>query len=335
MLFTTNLTKRQQTIQELVLKSSPEGVYQMVLDGTLERFPIGFWSMPECYDYGIACTKYLIEEVLKWDIHDVKAKLNADVFHKNKLRGMITKLYHNSTYDAINSAYPNTYKPWDIFCPNKYWTEQTMKDALRWLYTEKYSYNEDFIKSSYCASFLKKEGLNQLSHQPLFELLDYVFPGRFKPWELVRTPQSYWSDETKVEAVRWLYTEKYKWDRQYVLNTYCTDFLRKEGLSSICRGSIIPIILQAFPNEGFREWEFLQVPKSFWNVDKAVEALRWLYTEKYAWDPIFVRQTYSYQFICDSGLASITLLGYTQFELLDRAFPNTFKSSEFCVHNKS
>jgi len=54
---------------------------------------------------------WLIEEKLKLNIKDIKNISNlANLFIDNGLIGMVSSVFNGSTYDAINNAYPNTFK---------------------------------------------------------------------------------------------------------------------------------------------------------------------------------------------------------------------------------
>lgn len=129
--------KQKQVINTLLLKASVEEVYQMVLDGTLDHFPYGFWAMPENHDYAEKCLRYLLEKVLKWSEDDIKEKLSSGILEKYKLATPRTRLY-SSLYKYLDAAYPGKYNPWEMKALNvqNYWNRETRIKALRWLYTE-------------------------------------------------------------------------------------------------------------------------------------------------------------------------------------------------------
>jgi len=79
-------------------------VYKVVLSG--RRFPKGYWQKPEARKNAIEITKYLSEEVLELSVNDVKKKLTYQVFRDNGLGGMLSRIYNNSSYEAIDTAYP-------------------------------------------------------------------------------------------------------------------------------------------------------------------------------------------------------------------------------------
>ena len=100
-------------------------VYKLLLEGRITRFPTGVWEQPEAIENSIKCTKYLIEEVLSWDLEDVKSKIRMSVFNKYKLAGMMQKLYRNSPYEVLSLLYPNQFMPWELHeAPTKIWHDK-------------------------------------------------------------------------------------------------------------------------------------------------------------------------------------------------------------------
>ena len=74
------------------------------------------------------------------------SKLSIKVFKDNKLGGMLDKVFWSSPYVAINSAYPDEYKPWHLpHTPVKYWNEQTAREAIIWLVEKELCIDESEI----------------------------------------------------------------------------------------------------------------------------------------------------------------------------------------------
>ena len=96
---------------------NPIEIYEAVLNGRISRFPRDFFS-----GEGINCNtsvcvpiiKYLIEDKLNWNEEDIKENLTRNVFREYKLGGMLTHIFDDSPYLALNFAYPNKYNPWEL-----------------------------------------------------------------------------------------------------------------------------------------------------------------------------------------------------------------------------
>ena len=73
------------------------------------KTPQNFWTKEK----GIEATKWLIEK-LKLTDEEIKEQLSINLFKDNNLSGMLFHCFNNSPYQAINTAYPNKFKPKDF-----------------------------------------------------------------------------------------------------------------------------------------------------------------------------------------------------------------------------
>ena len=76
----------------------------------LPSVPKKFWNLETAKE----ATIWLIEEKLKWSDEDVKQKLSRKIFRKNSLNGMLSSLFGNSPYLAIENAYSGKFKKSDL-----------------------------------------------------------------------------------------------------------------------------------------------------------------------------------------------------------------------------
>ena len=74
------------------------------------KTPSNFWIKEK----GVEAIKWLIEEKLKLTDEELKEQLSEKLFIDNKLRGMLYICFNYSPYQAINTAYPNKFKPEDF-----------------------------------------------------------------------------------------------------------------------------------------------------------------------------------------------------------------------------
>lgn len=148
-----------------VRKPSVE-VYDEVLSGKLMRFPSGFFSDNGIVDMTNTCIpiiKHLIEEILKWDDAQICQLLSREVFHNYKLSGMLSHYFNDSPYEAINAAYPDRFKPWEMQClPRNYWNEKTSTEAVKWLIEEKLGWNEEQVCKNISVAVFKQYNLGGL-----------------------------------------------------------------------------------------------------------------------------------------------------------------------------
>ena len=126
--------------------------------------PKYFWNLKTAID----ATRWLIEEKLKWSDDDIKNKLSKNTFRKNSLGGMLTVLFNDSPYRAIENAYPGKFKPWELpSVPKKIWNVETAREATIWLIEEKLKWSDEDVK--------EKLTLNTFKENSLMSMLNYLF----------------------------------------------------------------------------------------------------------------------------------------------------------------
>lgn len=73
----------------------------------LKSVPRNFWNK----ETGAKATIWLFEEKLGWTIEEICEKVSISIFQKNKLDGMLMKVFNGSPYRALENAYPGKFKP--------------------------------------------------------------------------------------------------------------------------------------------------------------------------------------------------------------------------------
>ena len=123
-----------------------------------------FWNLKTARE----ATIWLIEEKLKWSNEDVKKKLTRNIFIQNSLGGMLTILFNDSPYLAIENAYPGKFKAWEFAkVSNHFWNLKTAKEATIWLIEEKLKWSDEDVK--------QKLSLNTFKQYSLNGMLNYLF----------------------------------------------------------------------------------------------------------------------------------------------------------------
>jgi hypothetical protein len=197
----------------------------------LKQVPNSYWILEK----GIEATKWLIENKLKWSDDDIKEKLSARIFCKYRLSGMINLLYSNSPFEAINSAYPDRFKPWELnSTPKDYWTLERAIEATKWLVEVKLNGLTDNVVDIFSVRTFKRNGLrgmlSTVFNDSPYEALNSVYPNKFKPWELKQTPKYYWTLENGIQATKWLIEEKLKLSPSCIKGNVVRNNFVKNGL---------------------------------------------------------------------------------------------------------
>lgn len=184
--------------------------------GAFKRWEIGEHVPNEYWDIekGTEALRWLIEERLKWTKEDVKEKLDKQVFIDNDLYGMVQRCFFSSPFLAINSAFPEVYKPWELKkVPLGYWTLDNAILATRWLIEEKLKWSDSDIREKLSGATFKENGFIILSEKfTPYEIISNTYPNRnYLPWELrASTTSGFWNEENSILAIKWLIKEKLK-----------------------------------------------------------------------------------------------------------------------------
>lgn len=154
------------------------GVYKAILDGRLKRYPKNFWNGEQGRENGLACAKYLIEEVLKCSDEDLK-KLGIKAFQEYKLRGMLGRQFNGSPYNVINTLYEGRLHPWEMaWTPMGYWNNKVnRKKAFIWLMEKEDMQGDKIYKLN--SKMFRRYGLTGLIDKydgRLFEVIADLHP---------------------------------------------------------------------------------------------------------------------------------------------------------------
>lgn len=321
-----------------VWKLSSVEIYKLVLDGTLHRFPSGYWSSPLNLQYARDCTKYLIEEKLKLDDAMLKEKMSQLFFKKNKLGGMLSIVFGSSPFSAIDNAYPNRFKPWEFEnVPNDFWTVESGIEATKWLLKDKLNYSDNEIIQHLSYALFKKHGLSGMIHHCFdgspFLAINNAYPDRFKPWQFQQVSANFWTRENAALATKWLFEEKLCVPRESICEIASQKLFNAHSLGGmlmvVFNGSPYEAINNAYPNE-FKPWGFKSVGSLFWNKQTASMLTRKIIEEDLKLTDDVLKEKLSANFLKENGLGQ--LLSYfksSTFLLIDNAYPGKFKPWEF------
>ena len=190
-------------------KLGNEEIFELILIGGVGRLPSDFWDKEGV----IEAVKWIIEEKYKCSDEDIKSNLWSKIFTQYRLTGQIYK-YYNSIYDLINEIYPNRFKPWEMKKISlNFWNKERIIEATKWMIEEKLQWTEEDIKNNLTLNIFKKyimPNTNQIYryYNSIYDLINEIYPNRFKPWEMKNVPNNFWTKEGVIEATKWMIEEK-------------------------------------------------------------------------------------------------------------------------------
>ncbi|MHA4119717.1 hypothetical protein ACX16J_30290, partial [Bacillus cereus] len=317
-----------------------EEIYQEILDGDRKKFPPGTWSEDENNELARRVTKYLIEQVLIWNIQDLREGWNQKLIQKMKLTTVLAK-YNNSPYRMLNDAYPGHVKEWELkMAPLHFWTKENGLNALKWTIEEKEQLDEKEILKVYSTKWLAKHKLTTpcrifFKDSP-YMMINSLYPGRFKEWQFQCVPKYFWTKKIAIEALLWTIEKKEQLNAGELLQTYSLRWIKEQNLYSPCfifwKGSPYAFLNELYPNR-FKEWELLVTPKGFWTKEKALEALKWTIEEKEKLSDKELKSKYSMKWLIQHGLRTPVNQFFkdSPYQFLNDLYPNRFKEWELPV----
>src|SRR3712207_9227798 len=88
------------------------------------------------------------------------------------------------SYRAINNAYPNKFKPWELKrTPAKFWNKETSYEFIRWFIEEKNNWTDEEIKNNFSKTLLINMGFDapmDRMKEDTFEIINKLYPNKFK-----------------------------------------------------------------------------------------------------------------------------------------------------------
>lgn len=148
-----------------------------------------------------------------------------------------------------------------------------------------------------------------------------AFSGEFQPIEIYVNTYGVLDETVLIDAVRWLFTEKYPYSRRFILDNYSTTFLKEHSMFKRTKREIpiYELISAAFPEEHFHPWEFKCTPMNYWNESTAKDALKYILLDKYKVDTGQIKSVINIKTLTKDGLATL-VTKYSISHLLDVAY---------------
>jgi len=183
------------------------------------QLPHKFWRGPNGKEHAKIAIKYLIEDHLQLEQHEIPQTITANTFHEAGLYRILVEFFDSSYFKAIDFVYPGAFDPWEF--PKGMtgiWdgkigrkrAHQAIKQMIKDL-----QITQDEIPKNINYRIFKEFNLGgmlqTLYNSSPYQAINDVYPNKFKPWEF--HIKNYWRNEsltTARAAVKWLVKEKMK-----------------------------------------------------------------------------------------------------------------------------
>ncbi|WP_414848184.1 DUF4046 domain-containing protein [Bacillus sp. IT-79MI2] len=247
----------------MFFKGSP---YMMINSLYLGKFkewqfqcaPNQFWTK----ENGLEALRWIIEEEEQLSEEQLLQIYSQRWIKEKNLSGLCQKFWRNSPYAMLNELYPNRFKEWELpTTSNGFWTEENSLEALRWTIEEKEQLSEEHLKEVYSHRWVNKHKLsvplNKFWGNNPFNMLNSLYPGRFKRWEFSVSPYNFWTKKNALEALKWTIEEKEKLSEEALLQIYTGKWIKQQRLQypldTFWGGSPYAMLNELYPNQFSKE----------------------------------------------------------------------------------
>lgn len=181
--------------------------------------------------------------------------------------------------------------------------------------------------------------LNICFDSSFYEIVDLIYPGKYKPWDFNRVKANYWADiNNAIEATKWLIEEKLQLNEEQLKEELCVNMFfdnRLKGMLLICfDGSPYKAVASAYPERNYMPWDFKRVPSSYWNKDTGVLAVKWLVETKLQLNEDELKEQLSQKLFKDNGLNGMLnrCFDFSPYKAISTAYPEKdYKPWEFNI----
>ncbi|MGN4723724.1 hypothetical protein ACTFR8_22115 [Bacillus cereus group sp. MYBK15-3] len=248
----------------------------------LVRLPEGYWTKERVF-------KMLGEIVQAEGLsrEDIVKVWSVSWLVSKGLKSPLSNIWGGSPARLLEDWKPGEYRVWELsHVPIRFWKKETAIVAVKWAIEEKHKLTGSQIlglREDWMASNGLAAPFNRIWKGSFQNMIHEIYPGRFKPWEFRRVPVGYWTEETSLEALRWVIEEKHSLTREELMKVYGMGFLRDNKLIVACRqvwgGNSFKMVEALYPHQFF-EWEFKKTSVGFWTKENIIKYLRWLVLDK-------------------------------------------------------
>ena len=306
----------------------------------------GMWQGEEGLKLAIKATKWMIEEIEKIPLREIPQKVSKRTFKDNGLSGMLSHVFNDSPYRAVDNAYPGEFKEWQFRHHREMWQGEEglklAKKATKWVIEEieKVPFHE--IPQKVSQRTFKDNGLlgmlKRAFNDSPYHAVDNAYPGEFKEWEF--TQQGMWKGEEGLKlakkATKWMIEEIEKIPPHEIPQKVTAKTFQDNNLSgmlaTIFNSSPYRAVVNAYPEE-FKEWDFPR--QGMWQGEEglklAIKATKWMIEEIEKIPFHKIPQKVTAKMFADNGLVGMLSHGFNNspYLAIDKAYPGKFNKEDF------
>jgi hypothetical protein len=267
-------------------------VFNMVRNGELKRYPHSFWSFSDGRIRAINILKYVLENILQWNDEDIIQNYDVNVFGKFKIRGILSRVFNSSPFEALNAVYPDKFQIWQFRVPNNYWEDDdNVMEAIRDIYENKLGIKSisDIYKITNHEDIFEKYGLDAIPRaqkKSIHDVIGMAYTG-LEEEKFFKSSTSHYDLDKQIEIFKQKNSDN-NLTHDDIIQMTAEQFKGTDLFSVAVKKhhlGIYEIVELAYPKE-YKPWEFSYIGKGFWkNEENIVKAIKWLFEERLHIDP--------------------------------------------------
>lgn len=235
-----------------VLGKSNMEIYEMVLEGRISRFPIGFWSKN--------VAREIVLEIYKDYTRNQLANLNFRKDLKEKRLIYIYQLFDYSTIKLLSYCFPELkIKEWELkVVPEGCWkNKDNVRDAVRNAFKKEGIRKKEKICVTFSADFLREHGLRGIMKEyTLYEIITIAYP-EYDIIEKDLNKQYHWEKDAAIKNIRHMIENILKWEYKDICENISTKTFIENGLggllTKVCHNSVYEALELAYPGKFQKE----------------------------------------------------------------------------------
>lgn len=222
--------------------------------------------------------------------------------------------------------------------PCSYWKEgeksiERANRCIRFLIEKELKWSKEEVYKNFEHETFPKYGLRGMLKKcfnyKFTEALESAYPGVYKPWLFKIVPRNYWTKERFLEALKWTIEEKLNIPKEKIPSVVGEDFMLENslitGFIKFYGSRTFEAIDDLYPGV-YERFEFRKVPRSYWNKERALDALMWGLNRKRKYTVKSVIEGTDLDFIKNLKLefALKTFFNGSIPKMIDEAYPGIF-----------
>ncbi|MED1048552.1 hypothetical protein P4T54_29935 [Bacillus mycoides] len=298
----------------------------------LKMAPLNYWTK----ETGLEALRWTIEEKERLTMEQLKEVYNHKWLIKHKLHAPCHRLWENNAYLMINDLYPNQFKPFHFKCATtNYWTKEIALRELACIIQEEQLVDEELLEVfsvKWIATKKLSTPLMMYWQSSPFQMINDLYPNKFKPWQFKSVPSNYWTKQNAIKAIFHI-IQKDNLQKDELPKIMGSKWFYKNRLGTpfqkFWEASPYSVLNDLFPDY-FQPYQFSRTPNLYWTKERSLQILS-EYIQQEGWSDEEILENVTFQWLTDRNLWTpvSNIWESSPFKMVNDLYPNRFKPWQF------